>query len=75
MDGVFDKDPEIHKDARFYKSLTYNEVLERNLKVMDMTAISLCREGKLPVMVFNISKSGNIVKIVMGENLGTTIKE
>ena len=75
VDGVFDKDPEIHKDARFYKSLTYNDVLERNLKVMDMTAISLCREGKLPVMVFNISKSGNIVKIVMGENLGTTIKE
>ena len=75
VDGVFDKDPEVHKDARFYKSLTYNDVLEKNLKVMDMTAVSLCREGKLPVMVFNINKNGNIVKIVMGDNLGTTIKE
>jgi uridylate kinase len=75
VDGVFDKDPEIHKDARFYKSLTYNDVLEKNLKVMDMTAVSLCREGKLPVMVFNINKNGNIVKIVMGDNFGTTIKE
>ena len=73
--GVFDKDPEVYSDAKFYKTLTYNEVLEKNLKVMDMTAISLCRDGKLPVMVFNINKSDNIVKIVMGDNLGTTIKE
>ena len=75
VDGVFDKDPEVYSDAKFYKTLTYNEVLEKNLKVMDMTAISLCRDGKLPVMVFNINKSDNIVKIVMGDNLGTTIKE
>ena len=75
VDGVFDKDPEVHDDARFYKSLTYNEVLEKNLRVMDMTAISLCRDGNLPVSVFNINKSGNIVRIVMGDKLGTYIKE
>jgi uridylate kinase len=73
VDGVFDKDPEVHKDAVFFKTLTYNDVLEKNLKVMDMTAISMCRDGKLPVMVFNINQSGNIVKIVMGDNIGTTI--
>ncbi|HEB32941.1 MAG TPA: UMP kinase [Spirochaetes bacterium] len=75
VDGVFDKDPEVHDDARFYKTLTYNDVLDRNLTVMDMTAISLCRDGNLPVRVFNINQSGNIVRIVMGDNLGTYIKE
>ncbi len=75
VDGVFDKDPVVHDDARFYKTLTYNDVLERNLKVMDMTAISLCRDGNLPIRVFNINQNGNIVRIVMGDNIGTTIKE
>ncbi len=75
VDGVFDKDPEVYSDARFFKTLTYDDVLGRNLKVMDITAITMCRNKKIPVIVFNINRRGNIVKIVSGDNIGTTIKE
>ena len=75
VDGVFDKDPEVYSDARFFKTLTYDDVLGRNLKVMDITAITMCRNKKIPVIVFNINQRGNIVKIVSGDNIGTTIKE
>jgi len=75
VDGIYDKDPVLYPDARFYKSITYKEYLEKNLKVMDATAITLCRENRLPVVVFNIKEKNNLKKIVLGEDVGTTIRE
>lgn len=75
VDGVFDKDPEVYSDARFFKTLTYDDVLKKNLKVMDITAITMCRNKKIPVIVFNINQRGNIIKLISGNYVGTTIKE
>ena len=74
VDGVFDKDPNKHKDARMYRRLSYLDVLNRNLEVMDSTAISLCRDNRLPILVFNMTKPGNIRRVVMGEALGTIVQ-
>jgi len=73
VDGVYDKDPHKHKDARMYRRLSYLDVLNRNLAVMDSTAISLCRDNSLPILVFNMTKPGNIRRVVMGEPLGTLV--
>jgi uridylate kinase len=73
VDGVYDKDPHKHKDARMFRRLTYLDVLNRNLEVMDSTAISLCRDNKLPILVFNMTKPGNIRRVVLGEPLGTLV--
>jgi uridylate kinase len=73
VDGVYDKDPHKHKDAQMYRRLTYLDVLNRNLAVMDSTAISLCRDNSLPILVFNMTKPGNIRRVVMGEPLGTLV--
>ena len=73
VDGIYDKDPEKYPDAKKYETVTYNEVLAKDLKVMDATAISLCRENKLPIIVFNSLDEGNLKKVVMGENIGTTV--
>lgn len=75
VDGVFDKDPELHEDAHFFDKLTYMEVLKRELKVMDSTAISLCMDNKMPILVFNISLPGSLLKAVRGEKIGTLVKE
>ncbi|NIT14301.1 MAG: UMP kinase [Candidatus Dadabacteria bacterium] len=75
VDGIYDKDPLKHKDAKKFKRLSYMEVLNKDLKVMDATAISLCREGKIPIVVFNMFESGNINRIIMGEDIGTIVKE
>ncbi len=75
VDGVYDKDPKKHKDARMFKSLSYLDVLNRNLAVMDSTAISLCRDNQLPILVFNMTKPGNIRRVVLGEPLGTLVVE
>lgn len=75
VDGIYDKDPLKHKDAKMFKQLSYMEVLNKDLKVMDATAISLCREGKIPIIVFNMFESGNIYKIIMGEDIGSVVKE
>ena len=75
VSGVYDRDPVKHKDAVHYSSLSYEDVLSNNLAVMDMTAISLCKEEKIPIVVFNIFELGSIVKIVNGKNVGTIIKE
>jgi len=64
-----------HKDAKMFKQLSYMEVLNKDLKVMDATAISLCREGKIPIIVFNMFESGNIYRIIMGEDIGSVVKE
>ncbi|MCG5054898.1 MAG: UMP kinase [Myxococcales bacterium] len=75
VDGVYDKDPKKHADARMFQRLTYLEVLNRNLAVMDSTAISLCRDNNLPILVFNMTKPGNIRRAVLGEPLGTKVVE
>jgi len=74
VDGVYDKDPMKHKDAKFYKELTYNEVLSKELKVMDTTAVVLCKENNIPLKVFNMLKKGSLMSIINGESTGTTIK-
>ncbi|MDC7954629.1 UMP kinase [Fusobacterium simiae] len=73
VDGIYDKDPVKYPDAKKYQTVTYNEVLAKDLKVMDATAISLCRENKLPIIVFNSLIEGNLKKVVMGEHIGTTV--
>lgn len=73
VDGVYDKDPMKHKDAVRFDRLSYLEVLQRDLKVMDSTAISLCRDNNLPIMVFNLGEKGNIQRAVMGETIGTVV--
>ncbi len=73
--GVFDRDPELYPlDAQFFPELTYIGALERNLKVMDSTAISLCRDHGIPIIVFNIRERDNIRRIVLGEKVGTIIR-
>ncbi|PIM79388.1 UMP kinase [Fusobacterium pseudoperiodonticum] len=73
VDGIYDKDPVKFADAKKYEKVTYNEVLAKDLKVMDATAISLCRENKLPIIVFNSLVEGNLKRVIMGENIGTTV--
>lgn len=73
VDGLFDSDPEKHADARFVERITYMEVIERQLKVMDMTAISLAMDNNLPLAVFNLKTEGNIRRVVCGEAIGTRI--
>lgn len=73
VDGVYDSDPEVNSNAAFIPTISYMEVLERQLKVMDMTAISLAMDNELPLVVFNLKQSGNIKKVVCGEEIGTRI--
>lgn len=75
VDGVYSADPHIHKKARMFKRLKYIDVLKKYLKVMDATAISLCMDNNMPIIVFNLNKYGNIKKVVMGEDIGTIIKD
>ncbi len=73
VDGVYDKDPEKHSDAKRYDVISYSKVLNKGLRVMDATAISLCMENSLPLFVFNSLVEGNIKKLVMGEKIGTLV--
>jgi uridylate kinase len=73
VDGVYDKDPMKHADATMYKKISYAETLAKNLKVMDATAISLCRENNIPIRVFNIAKKGNIKSVICGKTIGTIV--
>ena len=72
VDGVYDSDPLVNPDARMFHSLDYIEVLNRGLKVMDSTAISLCMDNRLPIIVFNL-KPGNVVRVLSGEEVGTLV--
>lgn len=74
VNGVYDKDPEKHPDAVMYTRLTYLEVLQQRLGVMDSAAISLCMDNKMPIGVFNLFVPGNIKRVVMGEDIGTIVK-
>ncbi len=73
VDGLYDSDPVINKDAKFLGRIKYMEVLEKQLKVMDMTAISLAMDNNLPLAIFNLKKKGNIRKVICGEDIGTRI--
>jgi uridylate kinase len=73
VDAVYDKDPMKHADAKPYGQVSFMEVLQQGIKVMDAAAISLCMENDLPIVVFDMGKSGNLRKIVCGENLGTLV--
>ncbi|MFT7581812.1 MAG: uridylate kinase [Myxococcota bacterium] len=73
VDGVYDKDPLEHTDAKRYDNVTYHEVLRHDLRVMDATAVSLCRENGLPILVFDMTKPGNIVAAACGEASGTMV--
>lgn len=73
VDGIYDKDPKKYKNATRYDKLSYIEVLNKELHIMDSTAISLCMEENIPIMVFDINKKGNLVKVVTGENVGTLV--
>ncbi len=75
VDGVYDKDPNKFDDAVKYDVVTHSEVLEKDLKVMDSTAASLCRDNKIQILVFNLEDPENIVRAVLGENIGTIVKE
>jgi len=75
VDGVYDKDPKKFPDARLFRRLSYLDVLNRKLAVMDSTAISLCHDNKLPILVFNMTKPGNVRRVVLGEPLGTLVVE
>jgi len=74
VDGVYSADPHKVKNAKRFKKLKYIEVIRRNLKVMDATAISLCMDNKLPIIVFNLFIKGNIKKVILGEKIGTIVK-
>ena len=73
VDGLYNSDPVTHKDAKFIEAIDYMEVIERQLHVMDMTAISLAMDNKLPLIIFNLSNPGNIKKVICGEKVGTRI--
>jgi len=73
VDGVYTADPLLHPEATKFPSISYLQVLERQLKVMDATAISLCMDNKLPIVVFNLREAGNIRRVVQGEPVGTTV--
>jgi uridylate kinase len=75
VDGVYSEDPEINPHAVRYEKLTYTQVLRDNLRVMDMAAISLCREGKMPILVFNFKRDGNIERAIAGHPIGTLVSE
>lgn len=74
VDGIYDKDPVTNPDAVMFKELTYLDVLQKNIKVMDSTAITLCMDNALPIITFNLNKPGNIGRVIMGENVGTIVR-
>jgi uridylate kinase len=73
VDGVYTADPAKDKNAVKYESLTYLDVLQKKLQVMDATATSLCMDNDLPIVVFDLTRSGNIRKVVLGDKIGTTV--
>jgi len=74
VDGVYTDDPVTHPEAMRYRELSYNQVLEQNLQVMDATAITLCRDNDMPIIVFSINKSGALMRVMLGEEEGTSVR-
>jgi len=75
VDGIYSSDPVLHPDATLYPRITYKEILDRGLAVMDLTAITLLKENRLPLVVFDVGRRGNLLKLVQGEALGTSVTE
>jgi len=75
VDGVYDKDPKKYRDAVMFDELTFMEVLDKDLKILDSTATSLCMENNLPIVVFDLTKDGNIKNVVLGKKIGTLVKK
>jgi len=73
VDGVYDFDPEKKKDAKKFNEISFNEVYEKNLTIMDMTAFTLCKENNLPIIVFDMNKPGNLINLIEGKKVGTLI--
>jgi uridylate kinase len=74
VDGVFSADPVKYPKARFFSHLGYLDVLKKHLKVMDSTSISLCMDHKLPIVIFNLFRKGNLKRVVLGEKIGTRVQ-
>jgi uridylate kinase len=74
VDGIYSADPEKDKTATRFSRITFSEVYEKNLQVMDMTAFTLCQENKLPIIVFDMNKPGNLLNLVKGEQVGTLVE-
>ena len=74
VDGIYNADPEKFKDAVKYDTVTFDEVYEKGLKVMDLTAFTLCNENKVPIIVFDMNKPGNLIKVLDGESVGTLVE-
>ena len=74
VNGIYSEDPELNPNAKMYNNLTFSEVFNKDLKVMDMTAFTLCKENNVPIIVFNMNKPGNLKKVVTGENVGTLVE-
>jgi len=73
VDGIYTADPEKDPNATKFEQISFDETISRNLKVMDQTAFTMCKENNLPVLVFDMNKSGNLIKIIKGENIGTLV--
>jgi uridylate kinase len=73
VDGVYSSDPEKNPRAKRFQKISYGDVLRKDLKVMDLTAITLCKENKMPIIVFNMNEPGNLKRLVMGEKVGTVV--
>jgi uridylate kinase len=73
VDGIYDADPMVVKNAKKFTQITYLDVLKKGLKVMDSTAISLCQDNNLPIIIFNLNQHGNIKKVVTGEKVGSLV--
>ncbi|MGH9580618.1 MAG: UMP kinase [Terriglobales bacterium] len=73
VDGIYDADPVLVKDAKFFDTITYLDILKKGLKVMDSTAITLCRDNHLPIVVFNLNQRGNIRRVISGEKVGSLV--
>ncbi|TAL70289.1 MAG: UMP kinase [Bacteroidetes bacterium] len=74
VNGVYDSDPEKNPQASRFDKITFREVMDKNLRVMDQTAITLCRENNLPIIVFNVNEKSNLLKVILGEQIGTVVK-
>ncbi len=75
VDGIYDADPMLVKDATMFQQITYLDIIKRGLKVMDTTAISLCKENNLPIVIFNLNRPGNIRRVITGEKVGSLVSE
>jgi uridylate kinase len=73
VDGIFSDDPKTNKSAKLYNKISYSEVIQKRLKVMDITAFTMCEENKIPIIVFNINNKGNLLNILKGKQIGTLV--